>query len=204
MDPKAVEKAAAHYARALEAFAYLAAARSFADFEKAWSSFLGEYGRVLSKLEAGAKANPQSRQWYGQFKHECRNDPLASYLLQARNAEEHGLLDTTKQSFDPNITPSTPSQTPPTISMFSVHGDGTIETREINVSSPDAKYFSMGEIDSLVELATVFDERFPGQSWPRPTQHNGADIENQTPVGIALLGMNLLEEAIAQARSHIR
>ncbi len=76
-----------------------------------------------------------------------------------------------------------------------------METRDVKVATPDGEYTNLEVLNARLELITVYDDRFPNQSWAAPTMHKGAPIEDRTPMGIALLGMALLEEALAQAKS---
>ena len=74
-----------------EALASMKGADSLDKLEKAWIYFLTMTNRVYTKLENGSKTTNKSRDWYGRKKGERRNDPLLSYIKNARDAEEHGI-----------------------------------------------------------------------------------------------------------------
>ncbi|MEW5685664.1 MAG: hypothetical protein AB1942_12160 [Pseudomonadota bacterium] len=56
----------------------------------AWSDVLTYGNRVFTRLEQGAKVGA-AKGWFDGVKHLRRTDELLSYMLHARNADEHGL-----------------------------------------------------------------------------------------------------------------
>ena len=67
-------------------------ARSFEEFETAWKEFLLYLEKIWIKSEREcqdfkAKFEP----WQGKFKNLRRNDPLLSYLKNARDSEQHSI-----------------------------------------------------------------------------------------------------------------
>jgi hypothetical protein len=62
-----------------------------------WAAFLSAAARVFNKLRAGAKAPPQSKQWYDAKVRQREDDPLLCYIWHARNVDEHGLEFVTRK-----------------------------------------------------------------------------------------------------------
>jgi hypothetical protein len=91
MQIEALLKAQQRFDRARHARGMISAVLDFEGFEACWSEFLTAGNGVHTALEKGAKDSPKSRQWFGGKKRERREDPLLSYMHQARNADEHGL-----------------------------------------------------------------------------------------------------------------
>lgn len=68
-------------------------ARSFAEFEEHWREFLRRIDRIWNKAEAHYSRSPKWHGWSGKFKDKRSRDELLSYLMQARNTEEHSVAD---------------------------------------------------------------------------------------------------------------
>lgn len=90
-DPLGVEKAHRRLVRARRALVELRQARTWAEFEPAWSDFLLASNAVYSILEQAAKSSPKGSPWFGRYKKERKDDPLLSYMHHARNSDEHGV-----------------------------------------------------------------------------------------------------------------
>ncbi|HZW15198.1 MAG TPA: hypothetical protein VFF66_02970 [Brevundimonas sp.] len=88
-DSKLIPKCHDRLKKAKRSLQLCRGARNFEEFESYWSEFLIHAGGVLNALDTGSKITPQGRQWYGDIKRAGRNDPLVSYMHQARNIEEH-------------------------------------------------------------------------------------------------------------------
>jgi hypothetical protein len=199
MKKAAIEKASAHLARARHATAVLAASRTFDRFEYAWGDFIAEYGRFLSKLETGSKADPKSRQWYGGLKKKHRADPLMSYLFQARNAAEHGLEDVTRRTADMGRIRFPATKTVKMGVMMRLNSDGSMDIKDPKVTTEDGEFTNLELLNPRVELVTVTDDRFPDQSWPPPETHFGSPIADRSPIGLAKLAIAEMEAVLSAA-----
>lgn len=134
MDQVAVGAARGCLGRAKEALLSLKQTDNFDEMEVAWSNFLIMANRVYVKLEQGAKISSKSNAWFGRKKHERRNDPLLSYVKNARDADEHGLMkitERTKGGIGVNVTEGIP---------WSGHIKSTEKSVEVSLHSdhPDA------------------------------------------------------------------
>ena len=91
MDPLAIEKARLRLSGATRSVESLMHCNEFGRYCELWYNFLIAAKGVYTVLEQGAKASPQSRQWFGGIKNTRRTDDLLQYLYQARDDDEHGL-----------------------------------------------------------------------------------------------------------------
>ncbi|MBH5397885.1 hypothetical protein HZZ13_08780 [Bradyrhizobium sp. CNPSo 4010] len=66
-------------------------ATKLTEIELAWSDLLTAAQRVYSKLEQGAKGEPESYRWWSEMRHARRTKPILRYTHHARNADLHGL-----------------------------------------------------------------------------------------------------------------
>ena len=68
---------------------------SFSEYEAAWRDFLGRIERVWTKIEAAMSQVEGWQSVQSRVVAERRNDPLLSYVVQARNVDEHTIQDVT-------------------------------------------------------------------------------------------------------------
>lgn len=94
----AIEKCVSRLADAETALKQCEDPSFYDQFVKAWKDFLIAATAIPHILEKAAGASPQARQWYGGKRNEGRKDDLVRYMLQARNAEEHGIDPVTHHS----------------------------------------------------------------------------------------------------------
>jgi hypothetical protein len=97
MDPKALKKAQLRLGVATENAEALKAATTMQKFDEKWYIFLHAAKGVYTTLKEGAKASPQSRQWFGQANEFRKNDELLRYIWEARNDDEHGIEEQTER-----------------------------------------------------------------------------------------------------------
>ncbi len=197
MKAEAITKARSRLTRAKEAIAVLHTPEGQDRFEADWTDFLLASNTVYTVLEQGAKATPQSRQWFGRKKLERRRDPLLQYLHQARNADEHGLeatYDCTNQTLDVTFPPGHAPKTT-TIKL----DDGT----EITADVPANSEGMLIEV-RLFHLVTVRDSRY-GTAYDPPAEHLGLPLEHGTnPLFVADLALDYLDALIDEAGKLVR
>lgn len=194
MDKLAITRSEDSLEKAKAALQRIEAARSFKEFESAWSDFLMSTGRIFTQLELGSKSNPKSFGWFSKKKGERRSDPLIYYMWHARNADEHGLEPvTTRES-----------------GSISIRGDfigsGTIKT-------------GPNKDETSLMITPVEGGRLPQIMWkgPRaklslvkdrnnspiniPKEHIGAPLEDNSPLAVAHLYVAYIEAMLAEARA---
>lgn len=197
----AIKKARDRFDKAREALFKCRIAPSYDAFCTSWSDFLLHTGGVLNQLESGAKTHARARQWYGVRAKAGRNDPLVSYLHQARNIEEHDFSPVTK--FEDGHISIGGGGEPMYISSLDTHDPafrrdptGYLRTRAINpvTKKPTSVVHSMGG----PKLIAVEDKRHSTRFEP-PEYHNGKPIADRTPLGIADLYIKYLQAGIEEA-----
>ena len=163
-----------------------------ADFEEYWLEFLTAWKGCYQKVQQAAKDTPQELQWFGAVNSERKKDPLLRYLFEARNDEEHGIVDSLIAQ--------------PAMAMFRaikdfakahlVLKDGVIHDI-VDDHGERVAEFSHQEPHSA-ELKPVKDRA--GRAVPAPTSHLGNAIEANPHVA-ADLGLQWLDRLVAVAEA---
>ena len=185
MNQKAINQATDRLKKATAAGDRLISARSYQDFESAWSDFLLAASGVYSKLEQGSKGHGPSEAWFGRRKHERKGDPLLSYLHHARNADEHGIEPISK--FDEG--------------SWAIGGgghyqlDAKTDLKVTHISGPPP---TLTIQPSRVTLVRIKDTRF-GDYFDPPTEHLKIPLDDQSPVAVARLALKYLDSMISDA-----
>ena len=156
---------------------------NMATYESAWTYFLTAASGVYSKLEQGAKTNGKSQAWYGRVKHERRKDQLLSYLHHARNTEEHS-LESSADQVGITMTPANP--------LVRIEGD-TIYLPQNMKPGPIANFKA-----PYLRLLDVKDN-LHGDVFKVPENHLGQKIVDNSPLGVAKLGLGYLETLVMAA-----
>jgi hypothetical protein len=200
MNPVALEHAKERLERAKQAGEMLSNATSFADTRRAWSDFLLAASAIYSKLEQGAKSNPKSLFWFGTKKKERRDDELLSYIHHARNTDEHGLAQLTKESQWGEVTFPNPIGGAPVSLVYT--GDDPDDPPDnfkmTNVTTGEVYEPLNHKKTEYLAVVAVTDERY-GDTFKPPKLHLGEPIEVDEPLGIAILATEYLKSLIADA-----
>jgi hypothetical protein len=194
MERVAIEQAKRKLDAARKAMANLGSCKSFHEFLDEWSTILNACNNVFTKLEKGARMNAKSRQWMGGKKQFRKTDELLAYLHQARNADEHGLLDVAKHhegAIGFGIRPGYGSLHIKSLTM--VNGQITVDTDQpealqVNVTPPST------------QLERVYDDR-SDRWYPVPSAHNGQPIADKSPDVIARLAIDYCAALIIECEA---
>jgi hypothetical protein len=95
MDAVHLARAQTEIESAHQSLTDLGATKHFGEIERHWAGFLLHFERIFRRLEAAAGGKGNA--WYGRVEQFRKKDPLLSYLLHARNVDEHGLKTVTKR-----------------------------------------------------------------------------------------------------------
>ena len=76
-------------AKARAAIEIMRNAKALDEFEESWKEFLGRLERIWSKSKSHFGKSPKWNGWKGKFEPLRKTDPLLSYLINARGADEH-------------------------------------------------------------------------------------------------------------------
>ncbi len=193
MKKVAITKANDRLTRAKRGVANVQNSRNFHEFEQAWSYLLINGNAVHSILEKGAMADPRSRQWYGGKKRERRNDPLLSYMHQARNSDEHGLEPVARHN--PGYLGIGMAGESAHIGRLTTGARGEITELRMN---PTPGPVTIAQIPPHPELIPVIDDRF-GTKFDPPKEHLGAPLADISARAIAKLWVDYLSALVEEA-----
>jgi len=93
MDKRAITQSTQRIQKARSALDRLNRAKTFLEMQSAWVDIIQPCGTIYNKLEQGAKGYGRSEAWFGRKKKERRDDDLLKYMWQARNSDEHGIVE---------------------------------------------------------------------------------------------------------------
>jgi len=187
MKPEAIAQATQRLGKACAALESFGRTNSPRDMASHWADFLIAVSGVYSKLEQGAKKDALSNPWFGRKKHERKNDPLMSYLHQARNSEEHGLHQVTSVAgSEVKLGPG---------AKAAIYTDGhsfTVSNVEGEVTVPQDR----------IKLVPVYDDR-SGKWFEVPRMHMGVPIDNVSPGVIGSLALSYLVDLLNEAKGRV-
>lgn len=160
---------------------------SLVDFELHWKNFLQKIENVWVKSERECQGVKNTFQpWQGQYTRLRRNDPLLSYLKNARDADNHSiqeLINNTVKGL--TISPAIPGNHP-------ITGLTIINNKVVNYK---------GSVPLLVQSETRIEcvsIRNNGVIYPLPTYHRGQLIkDNHNPVNLAKLGLSFYKQYLS-------
>ena len=175
MKKAAIIKAQRRLDKARKALENVAHSTNHDDFESAWTDLLISLNTIMTVLEKGAKDSPQSRQWFGGKKKEVRTDPLLRYLVQARNADEHGLEKVSEH-------------VPASLSVGRGNRFVHIEYVKFDhlgrmsakFTALDGRPLDVTHTLPHAALVAVSDDRF-GDTFAPPNEHLGQSIDDPSP-----------------------
>lgn len=192
MDKSAITKAETRLQVARETLEALMHCRDHKSFSGKWYVFLVTTKNVYTALEQGAKANAQSRQWFGGKKQERKDDELLQYLLQARDDDEHGLGAVTEHVGD-NI------KLGPGGDGYSMNVRVTRFADHMLLEGLDGLPVNYEHEPAHFRLTPVTG-RGPVIYQP-PTTHKQKPVGDNSPLGVGALVIVHLEALIEEARS---
>jgi hypothetical protein len=171
--------------RARDAIEKMKAAQSLDEFEEHWKQFLHRIERAWNKAKAHYGRSPKFGNWSAPVERMRRNDPLLSYLCNARGAEEHAVNEITERE-------------PGSVGIgladgVGVQPDGSVLIEHLEIKSgPEGLH-----VRSSQPLKVVFTPaktrmapiKNRGRDYPVPTSHQGQAFDASdlpTIAGIAL------------------
>jgi hypothetical protein len=194
MDAQAVEQAKGRFQRADKAFDALRTATNYDEAEDAWSDFLLAASTIYTKLEQGSKAKGSSAGWFGRKKKERKDDPLLSFLHHARNSDEHGIERVAERSGNQRDLGGKQL-------MFNEFREHVIK----DIRDGKTGEIKMENIPVMLHgpslgMINVYDR---GIHYHPPTEHLGRviDLEHNSLIGVAALGLAYFGELVAEAET---
>lgn len=190
MKAAAVQQAKARLERARLAILLMEASKGYHGFEAAWIDFLLAASGVYSKLEQGAKGHGKSNGWFGRKKAERKRDQLLHYLHQARNAAEHGIKPTTRDSpIEMQV-----GDAPAWHDIDFMRKPGARLSMDLGDEVRRLRFRGGPALDDAV------DSRF-GNVFPPPRNHLGTALgDDLHPLEVARLGLAYLTKMLEEAQ----
>lgn len=141
--------------------------------EENWKDFLGRLERVWSKSTNHFGKSPKWNGWQGSFLKLRKKDPLLSYLINARGAEEHTISDITQN--EPGFIGINPGS------------DGVL--RFASISQVDGVMHINADENAVIHVQNPRVRLLPvmnrGVEYSVPTQHLDQPIDPNNLVDIA-------------------
>lgn len=165
------------------------AAKSFAEFEEAWADFLSRVDRVWNKTEAHYSRSPKWHGWGGKYSALRTKDPLLSYLVQARNVDEHGIANVVEES-------------PGSVSI-GVGPKGWARYKNLTIHNGNVSFEAEG--DPLVVVQPARPRLVPvanrGRKFDVPTSHLGNAVDHDDVIKLADTALRFYEDLLSAAET---
>lgn len=168
-------------------------ADGFRDVELAWKRFLHHIDRCWNKAEAHFHRSPKWVGWSGKYVALRRRDELLSYLIAARNADEHTVAELARH--EPGhlaISPAIPG--------------GDVYIRNLTIENGVIQNMDI-PTPYLLDIQAPRIHLLPVESRTRqiykvPTRHVGKAISSDAPADVSALGYLFYREFLIAADSH--
>ena len=175
--------------RASQAIQAMRAANSLAEFEEQWKQFLHRAERVWNKMLGHFGRSPKWHGWASKHEHLRKTDPLLSYLINARGAEEHTVSEIVSRS-------------PSGIGINPAEGNSLyikkIEQRGGNLIIESPQALKIEFIPARVGVLPVSNR---GRMYPIPNSHLGRPIDPAAVVELAQFAHDYYQSALQSAEA---
>jgi len=163
-------------------------AASLADLEEAWTSLVHDLDRLWNKAHSHYGKSPKWSGWVGRFTAVRRKDSLLSYLMHARNTDEHTVSPITERTGG-SVVSNPKDRSRPMFIKSAVITSNSIKIEGDNIVTT----FRPGR----VALLPVVDRE--GRAHAVPTQHLGAPMDPSNVLEAARLAVSWYARLIAEA-----
>lgn len=178
--------------RARKAIQDMRQAASLIDFEEHWKEYLRRLERVWNKAENHFRKSPKWDSWNGKFKTLRRKDPLLSYLINARGADEHTVSEITEREDERFMVMPGPS------------GRAQIKSMRIDNNGNVAQLEVGG--DTIVNFRPARVRLLPIKNrdrvYPVPTEHLSQHLDPSDLLLIAERGAEFYTDFLNQAEAY--
>lgn len=168
------------------------AAKSLQVLESLWKRFLHHIDRVWNKAEAHYSKSPKWSSWGGKYLKQRRSDALLSYLVNARNVDEHSISEITE------VRPGT----------FAIKARDASKGFYVNsfiIGDNGVKEVSLGEnavIDFKPSSVRLIAVRNRGREYLPPTTHLGEKVNPDDLIGVATKALQFYDDFLRAARNY--
>lgn len=162
-------------------------------YEKAWKDCLGYLITSRNKCLHALKDNPRAQRYLDQMTHDLRSDGLISYVLHARNCNQHSIrqIVETKGSYT---------------TVTGGEGGGTIVRGSISGDKQPESLVTTGNLivkftPARLEVIAVIDS---DREYQPPSDHLGQRIETRIPHELAQMALQYFSNRIESAFSAVQ
>lgn len=162
-------------------------AKTLDEFEKNWKAYLSRIERVWAKGLSHFGKSQKWSGWQGKFKPFRRSDPLLSYLVNARGADEHTVNEIVGRE-------------PDGIGINAAEGNSLyIEHMTINNGNIYIKSPQKIRVDFIPSRTTLLPVVNRGRTYPVPTTHLGKLVDPTNVIAVAVAGAEFYERFLSEA-----
>ncbi|EFH8448843.1 hypothetical protein GHR28_05005 [Escherichia coli] len=158
-------------------------AKSYDEYDEAWSDFLSRIENVYGKIKVAAAQHKKYPSFSSKTNYLRDSDSLLIYLKQARNSAHHGIADTSKY-------------VPGGFSIYPEKQGGMVHIKSISFDSNGGATIVPGS-PMRVEVTQSSVEAVPcrnrGITYNPPQSHLGQEVNSKNPIVIAELGITFYE-----------
>lgn len=161
------------------------------EYEGHWIDFLHELERSWNKLISQLKASPKYQGWTrrGQVERLRKQDPILSYLVNARGAEEHSVADISRRS-------------PGGIGINPAEGNSlTLRNLKIDGGNISFEHEQPVRVDFIPGKMELLEVENRGRKYDVPSSHLGSPLKSNDPVVIARLAIQFYESYFEEAEN---
>lgn len=167
----------------------MAAAASLDEYEEHWKEFLRRVERCWNKAHAHYGKSPKWNGWQGRIDRLRRTDPLLSYLVNARGAEEHTVNEITTRH-------------PGGIGINPAEGNSLyIERMEVNNGVISVRSPQKIKVDFIPARMGLLPVTNRGRTYGTPTLHLGNTIDPQNVQAVAGMALAFYEQVLREAEA---
>lgn len=181
------EQPYAELVKAQSAIEAMRNAKALDEFEEHWKEFLRRIERVWNKASFYFGKSPKWNGWKGKTEALRRTDPLLSYLINARGADEHTVNEIVGR--DPGGIGINPAEGN---SLYIEHME--ISNGHIRIRSPQRI-----RVDFIPARTALLPITNRGRTYPVPTTHLGKPIDPRNVIAIAKAGAQFYQEFLSAA-----
>ena len=174
------------FTKAEELLLLMSSARTLGDYEEYWKDFLHKIDKGFNKLRDLYKDDMRVKGVIDSINIARKSDPLISYLMQARNSDEHSIRQ---------ITERVGGYT----KLEGGAGGGVIVSGDIEGGKMQENLVTAGnlKIEFQIEYVEIISVTSRGKKYDPPNISSGKAVLTHIPHQIALIGLNFYLEKLA-------
>jgi hypothetical protein len=170
-------------------------AKNRVEFEAGWTRLVDSLGVFWTRFfDEGKNKFSSFQPWAGEIDAQRKQDPLLTYLYQARHQSQHGLIALEWAEGKVQIGGG---EFFGTVKNLRISPSGAFEADITSSAGSDAKFkvvYDPGD----ASLPTVINKRH-NQTFPPPTLHQGKSIAGITPVDAGQLGIRFYDDILRKS-----